>query len=81
MLLECQKIYQREKNNFKAEEAIKASFSEEFKDYCNCHQWINFDDFAVFNDREGQPVMIDSYSLDGSDGSNNTSPLPRSFLR
>ena len=80
MLLECQKIHLREKGDLKELVAVERSFSEEFKDFCNCHQWVNFDDLATFNDREGLPVGIDNYSLDGSIDTGRTSYLPRSFL-
>ncbi len=80
MFLECQRIYLCEKKDWKGVEAIKSELGEQFKDYCNCHQWVNFDDLATFNDREGLPVGLDDYSLDGSIDSGHGSYLPRSFL-
>lgn len=80
LLLECQKIYLREKGSLNELKSTEIAFSEEFKDYCNCHQWVNFDDLATFNDRDGMPVSIDGYSLDGSCDTGK-SYLPRSFLR
>jgi len=66
MILECQKIILREKGNVKELQPILGAFEEEFKDYCNAHQWVNYDPTPRINDRNGIEVVAEQYSLDGS---------------
>ncbi len=81
LLLECQKIALREKGDLKELQAAELAFAEVFKDYCNCHQWINFDTSAVLRDRNQNRMFIEQYSLEGSNiGEHTTSPYPNSKL-
>jgi hypothetical protein len=81
MLLECQKIYLREKGDLKELAAIEIAFEIEFKDFCNAHQWINYDPSPVLRDRNANRVFVEAYSLDGSNISNGEcSAYPRSYL-
>jgi hypothetical protein len=72
ILLECQKINLREKGQLNELAAIKEAFDDEFKDYCNAHQWVNYDSTARINDRNGYQISTDSFSLDGSTIRNNS---------
>lgn len=82
VLLECQKIYQREKGNTKDLAAIEGTFDTEFKDFCNCHQWINYDSSSILRDRMGNQVVVEAYSLDGLNvGRGSGSIMKNSFLR
>jgi hypothetical protein len=66
ILLECQKINSREKGNINELNAYSATFDIEFKEFCNAHQWVNYDPTPSFNDRNGVPVSVETYTLDGS---------------
>jgi hypothetical protein len=65
MLLECQKIALREKGDLKELVAAEAAFNTEFKEFVNARQWVNQDPRGGFNDSQGNPIIMQSYSLDG----------------
>lgn len=79
LILEAQKIHLLEKGDTKGWQAVSAQFEEIFKDYCNCHQWVNRDTLPRINDRLGNEIMLDGYSLDGD---NSTRPygLSNAFI-
>lgn len=79
MLLECQKIALREKGDLKELGATLTAFEEEFKDYCNAHQWVNYDPTPRLNDRNGNRIAVEQYTLDGS-GAQPCSGLPNNVL-
>lgn len=79
LILECQKINTRDKGNTKEWQMIKADWEEEFKDFCNCHQWVNYDPTPKMRDRNGSEIITNEYSLDGSDYVKSSS-LPNSFI-
>lgn len=79
VLLEAQKISTMEKGNVKEWQALSAMFEEVFKDFCNATQWINYDPNPKLNDRNGNEVQLESYSLNGS-SSKPYSELPNSYI-
>lgn len=81
MALECQKINLREKGNLKELVAANATFDDEFKVYCNAHQWVNYDPSSVMRDRSGMRIFVETYQLNGEVVSgSNRSVMPNSFL-
>jgi len=80
LLLECQKIKTREKGLGDEWKMANAAFEDEYKDFCNAHQWVNQDSRARINDANGAQVFMENYSCDGS-MSGVGSPLPNSYLR
>jgi hypothetical protein len=79
IILEAQKINSLGKGNTKEWQMYSAMFEEVFKDFCNVSQWINYDPNPQLNDRNGQEVFIESYSLSG-EGRRQRSDLPNSYL-
>jgi hypothetical protein len=65
ILLECQKIALREKGSLKELDAAEAAFNTEFKVFVNARQWVNQAPSGGFNDSYGNPIVMQSYSLDG----------------
>jgi len=80
VILEAQKINTLEKGNVKEFQAISAMFEEVFKDFCNATQWINYDPNPKLNDRYGNEVSLESYSLSG-EGTRKHSIMPNSYIR
>jgi hypothetical protein len=80
LLLECQKINLREKGQLKELQAVMIAFEEEFKDYCNAHQWVNADSTARMNDRYGNEIITEAMTLDGASGLNTIYPYKNSHL-
>jgi hypothetical protein len=82
IILEAQKINSLGKGNIKEYQGYAAMFEEVFKDFCNASQWINYDPNPKLNDRLGNEVFVESYSLNGEGLRNNrTNPdLPNSFI-
>jgi hypothetical protein len=81
MALECQKINLREKGNLKELVAANAAFDDEFKVYCNAHQWVNYDPSSVLRDRAGLRIFVETYQLNGEAVSgSNRSVMPNSYL-
>ena len=81
ILLECQKIVSREKGNLAEYQAYSNAFDIEFTDYCNAHQWINFDPTPRLNDRYGNQVYVESYNLSGGgQGGNPYGTRKNSYL-
>jgi hypothetical protein len=81
MALECQKINLREKGNLKELAGVVLAFEDEFKTYCNAHQWVNYDPSSVLRDRAGNRIFVETYQLDGENISgSNRSVMPNSYL-
>jgi hypothetical protein len=79
VILEAQKIRNLEKGDIKEYQLVSAMFDEVFKDFCNTAQWINYDPNTRVNDRFGNEVFMEEYSLNG-DGMRPYSEVSRAFI-
>jgi hypothetical protein len=65
VILECQKINVLEKGNTKEWMMIKDAHATALRNYINANQWVNYGALAQVNDRFGNKVMTESFSLGG----------------
>jgi hypothetical protein len=79
LLLECQRINTLEKGNMQEKAALDVAFNDHFHEYCNANQWVNCDPTPRLNDREGNALMTDVYSLNG-ENMTPYSPMPNGYI-
>lgn len=79
ILLEAQKINTLEKGSLKEWQAVSMMFDELFKEFCNATQWVVADATPRINDRFGNEIITESYSL-GGDGSRPYNENPEGFI-
>jgi len=79
VLLEAQRINALEKGNMKEFSALSTSFNEVFQDFSNTTQWVNYDPSPRLNDRLGNEIYTENYSLSG-ESSRPFSVQPNSFI-
>jgi hypothetical protein len=76
----AQMINSNSKGNDKEYQLIKMQFEDIYRDFLNSTQYINANTGPALNDRAGNKVVSQGFSL-GGDSQRNTSPYPNTYLR
>ena len=65
LLLEIQRLNTQEKGNTKEWQMFEAAYEKALKRYSNANQWVNCDTTPRVNDRYGNRITTQNYSLSG----------------